>query len=50
MILRVHNKDVARRSRPLSVLVSLASERVYIRQGFEPILEAEVEIADAAAS
>jgi hypothetical protein len=37
-------KDAARRNKPLSVLVSLKSERVYIRQGFEPVLEAPVAV------
>lgn len=38
------NKDLARRSRPLSVLVSLKSERIYVRQGFEPVLEAPIAV------
>lgn len=42
------NKDVARRSRPLSVLVSLKSERIYIRQGFEPVLEAPIAVDSTA--
>jgi lipoprotein-anchoring transpeptidase ErfK/SrfK len=39
------NKEISRRSRPISVLVSLKSQRVYIRQGFDPLLEAPIIVA-----
>lgn len=38
------NKDLARRNKPLSVLVSLKTERIYVRQGFEPVLEAPIAV------
>jgi L,D-transpeptidase catalytic domain len=39
------NKAAARRNKPISVFVSLKTERVYIRQGFEPLLEAPITIS-----
>jgi hypothetical protein len=39
------NKDVVRRAKPISVLVSLKAQRVYVRQGSEPILEAPITVA-----
>ncbi len=39
-------KDVARRARPLSVFVSFKTQKIYVRQGFEPLLEAPIDIAD----
>ena len=39
-------KDVARRARPLSVFISFKSQKIYVRQGFEPLLEAPINIAD----
>lgn len=38
------NKDLARRNKPLSVLISLKTERIYVRQGFEPVLEAPIAV------
>ena len=40
-------KDVARRARPLSVFISFKSQKIYVRQGFEPLLEAPIDIADS---
>jgi L,D-transpeptidase catalytic domain len=40
-------KDVARRARPLSVFVSFKAKKIYVRQGFEPLLEAPLDIADS---
>ena len=37
-------KDAARRSKPLSVLISLRAERIYVRQGFEPVFEAPIRL------
>ncbi len=39
-------KDVARRARPLSVFISFKTQKIYVRQGFEPLLEAPIDIAD----
>ena len=39
------NKEVVRRAKPISVLVSLRAQRIYIRQGVEPILEAPITVA-----
>jgi hypothetical protein len=39
-------KEMARRAKPLSVLVSLSAKRVYVRQGFEPVLEAPITVKD----
>ncbi len=39
-------KDVARRERPLSVFVSFKTQKIYIRQGFDPLLEAPIDISD----
>ena len=36
----------ARGSEPVSVLISRKTRRIYVRQGFEPVLEASVDIAD----
>lgn len=38
------NKDMRQRSKPISVFVSLSAQRIYIRQGFEPVLEAPIAI------
>lgn len=40
------NKVVARSAKQISVFISLKTERIYIRQGFEPLLEAPITIAD----
>ncbi|MFN0217885.1 MAG: L,D-transpeptidase family protein [Hyphomicrobium sp.] len=37
-------KDAARRSKPLSVLISVKSGRIYLRQGFEAVLESPIGI------
>jgi hypothetical protein len=39
------NKEVRLRSKPIAVLVSLRSKRIYVRQGFEPVLEAPIDVA-----
>ncbi len=39
-------KEVARRARPLSVFVSFKTQKIYVRQGFDPLLEAPIDIAD----
>jgi predicted nucleic acid-binding Zn-ribbon protein len=39
------NKEVVRRAKPISVLISLKAQRIYIRQGVEPILEAPITVA-----
>lgn len=39
------NKELRLRSKPVSVLVSLQAQRVYVRQGFEPVLEAPINVA-----
>ncbi len=39
-------KDAARRERPLSVFVSFKAQKIYIRQGFEPLVEAPIDVAD----
>jgi len=39
------NKEMRLRSKPISVLVSLQAERIYVRQGFEPVLEAPINVA-----
>lgn len=39
------NKEVVRRSKPISVLVSLRAQRIYVRQGVDPILEAPITVA-----
>lgn len=38
--------EAVRRARPLSVFISLKTQRLYIRQGFEPIFETPIEIDD----
>ncbi len=38
--------EAVRRARPLSIFVSLKTQRLYIRQGFEPIFEAPIEVDD----
>ncbi len=43
------NKEQVRRAKPLAVFVSLKSKRVYIRQGFEPVLEAPIPVETPAA-
>lgn len=37
--------DIRLRSKSISVLVSLRAQRIYVRQGFEPILEAPIAVA-----
>ena len=37
-------KERERRAKPLSVFVSLKSQRIYIRQGFEPVLDAPMTV------
>ncbi len=39
------NKEMRLRSKPISVLVSLRAQRIYVRQGFEPVLEAPITVA-----
>ena len=34
-----------RRNKPIAVFISLKTERIYIRQGFEPLLEAPITIS-----
>ncbi len=41
--------SAARATEPISVFVSRKHRRVYVRQGFEPLLEATVDIADETA-
>lgn len=38
------NKDIRLRSKAISVLVSLRAQRIYVRQGVEPVLEAPIAI------
>jgi hypothetical protein len=38
------NKEAALRVKPISVLVSLRAQRIYIRRGFEPMLEAPISV------
>jgi hypothetical protein len=38
------NKDMRLRSKPIAVFVSLRSQRIYVRQGFEPLLEAPIKV------
>jgi hypothetical protein len=40
-------RQVARQGEPVSVLISRKTQRLYVRQGFEPILESPVTILDA---
>jgi hypothetical protein len=40
-------RQVARQFEPVSVLISRKTQRLYVRQGFEPILESPVTILDA---
>jgi len=40
-------RQVARASEPVSVLISRKTQRLYVRQAFEPILESPVTILDA---
>jgi len=40
-------RQVARQSEPVSVLISRKTQRLYVRQAFEPILESPVTILDA---
>lgn len=39
------NKEMRLRSKPIAVLISLRAQRIYVRQGFEPLLEAPIEVA-----
>lgn len=43
-VLAEANKDMRLRSKPIAVFVSLRSQRVYVRQGFEPLLEAPIKV------
>lgn len=38
------NKEQVRRAKPLSVFVSLKSKRIFLRQGFEPVLDAPIAV------
>lgn len=38
--------EAVRRNRPLSIFISLKAQRLYIRQGFEPIFETPIEVDD----
>jgi hypothetical protein len=38
------NRDARRHSKPISVLVSLRSQRIYVRQGVDPVLEAPITV------
>ena len=38
--------EAVRRARPLSIFISLKAQRIYIRQGFEPVFEAPIEVDD----
>lgn len=38
------NKDMRLRSKPIAVFVSLRAQRIYVRQGFEPVLEAPIKV------
>ncbi len=37
-------KELQQKSRTISILVSLKAQRIYIRQGFEPVIEAPISI------
>ena len=39
-------KEQQRRSRQLSIFISLKSQRIYIRQGFEPVYTGQIEVDD----
>jgi hypothetical protein len=39
------NREMRLRSKPVSVLVSLRSQRIYVRQGVDPLLEAPISVA-----
>jgi hypothetical protein len=39
------NKEMRLRGKPIAVLVSLRAQRIYIRQGFEPLLDAPINVA-----
>jgi hypothetical protein len=39
------NREMRLRSKPISVLVSLRAQRIYVRQGTEPLLEAPIAVA-----
>jgi hypothetical protein len=39
------NKDMRLRSKPIAVFVSLRAQRIYVRQGFEPLMEVPIAIA-----
>lgn len=38
------NKEIVRRNKPVSVFVSLANQRIYVRQGFEAVLDAPISV------
>jgi hypothetical protein len=38
-------KDITRQNRILAVFISLKAQRIYIRQGFEPVIEAPISIS-----
>lgn len=42
------NKEMRLRSKPIAVLVSLRAQRIYVRQGFEPLLEAPITVTPLA--
>lgn len=42
----VAREQAARRDRQLSVFISLKSQRIFIRQGFEPVFEGPIEVDD----
>lgn len=38
------NKEIVRRMKPVSVFISFKTQRIYVRQGFDPVLEAPISI------
>lgn len=42
----VAREQAARRDRQLSIFISLKSQRIFIRQGFEPVFEGPIEVDD----
>lgn len=38
--------DITRRARPLSIFISLKAQRIYVRQGFEPVAEGTIDVDD----
>ncbi len=39
-------KQAEKRNKPVSVFISLKTQRIYVRQGFEPLLEAPITVND----